>query len=110
MIVGGFFNPMNAVMTPVFKVFLDYLAEFATPEEILAFEFPSDQDRRLQSLLEANGESELSDEEKLELDQMIYFNDVLTLMKVRAQATLKKIYERHVGGIIPLRELIRIFG
>lgn len=81
---------MDAVMTPVFKVFLDYLADFATPDKILAFEFPVDQDNRLQELLEANSERELSSQEKLELDQMIYFNDVLTLMKARAIVTLKK--------------------
>lgn len=79
---------MTAVVTPVFKMLVDYLAELAGPEEILAFQFPKDQDERLQDLLEANAIGELTDEERAELDQMIYFNEVLTLMKARAQASL----------------------
>lgn len=45
---------------------------------------------RLDQLLAANSESQLSDEERAELDQLLTQIDSLTILKTRARYTLKK--------------------
>ncbi|MEM7126371.1 MAG: hypothetical protein AAF702_08605 [Chloroflexota bacterium] len=45
---------------------------------------------RLEQLLEANAENQLSDEESTELDRLLTQVDHLTILKTRARYTLKK--------------------
>jgi hypothetical protein len=76
--------------TPVYDDFLDYLIEKATPAEILAFQ-PSPQAlERAETLLDRSSEGELTLDERAELDQMLQMDRLVSVLKARALAALKK--------------------
>jgi hypothetical protein len=63
---------------------LEYLAEKATPEEILAFRPSEHAQERAIELLESSSERMLSLEENIELEQMRYFDGLVSMLKAKA--------------------------
>ncbi|MBZ0276860.1 MAG: hypothetical protein K8I60_11985 [Anaerolineae bacterium] len=78
----------DTVLT-VYDEFLEYLAQRAAPEEILAFKASESAQRRADELTERNKAGELSPEEALELEQMLRFNRLVALLKVKALNALQ---------------------
>jgi hypothetical protein len=64
--------------------FLEYLATKVTPADILAFQASPQEQERLNILTEKNKSSVLTADESAELDEMLAFNRLMTLLKTRA--------------------------
>lgn len=72
----------------IYDELLDYLASKATPEEILAFEASSQAAARAEDLLNKNNAGTLTPEEHRELQQMLYFDGRISVLKARAAASI----------------------
>jgi hypothetical protein len=70
--------------------FLEYLAQKVTLADILAFQAPQEQQERLNELTEKNKSDTLTPQEHTELDEMLAFNRLITLLKTRAYALIKQ--------------------
>jgi hypothetical protein len=82
---------MAIVQAPrIYDEILDYLIAKATPEEILAFRASSEADERAAYLIDGNNAGTLTLEEQIELQQMLYFDSRISVLKARAAAQLKK--------------------
>ena len=79
----------TVLLAPGYDELIDYLAERANAEEILAFELSDLAQERAAELLERNNAGTISPLEQLELEQMLHFDRRIALMKVRA-AVLRK--------------------
>ncbi len=79
-----------AQVPPIYDELLDYLLEKATPEEILAFKASEKADERAADLLDRNNAGILTPAEALELEQMLYFDRKISVLKAKAAATLKR--------------------
>jgi hypothetical protein len=73
----------------VYDEFLDSLVQKANPKEILAFHVPDTLQERADELTERNKQGILSSEEAAELERMLEFDDLVSLLKARALKTLK---------------------
>ena len=73
----------------VYDEFLEYLAQKASPEEILAFKANDEAQRRADMLTEANKEGRLTAQEALELEQMLRFNRLVSKLKAKAINSIK---------------------
>ncbi|MCB9457897.1 MAG: hypothetical protein H6671_18090 [Anaerolineaceae bacterium] len=78
----------DTVLT-VYDEFLEYLAQRAAPEEILAFQASESAQRRADELTERNKAGDLSPDETLELEQMLRFNRLVALLKAKALKSLR---------------------
>jgi hypothetical protein len=65
---------------------VEYRAEKATPEEILAFRLSENAQKRALELLDKQKSGELSLEETLELEQMRHFDGLMLMLKAKALA------------------------
>jgi hypothetical protein len=74
---------MNVTTSP-FEMLIEYLAEKAPPEEILAFKLPEHIQERARQLLDANSAGTLSAEEQAELDELVQFDRFMLRLKARA--------------------------
>jgi hypothetical protein len=82
---------MATVQAPrIYDEILDYLIAKATPEEILAFRASPEADERAVYLIDGNNAGTLTLEEQIELQQMLYFDSRISVLKARAAAQLKK--------------------
>lgn len=70
--------------------FLEYLAEKVSPADILAFKAPEKDQQRLDTLTEKNKTDTLTSDESAELEDLLAFNRVMTLLKTRAYVALKQ--------------------
>ena len=88
-------NSVPAVVSPetqveltnvpnVYQEVLDFLIRRPTPEEIINFKVSSENQMRLQSLLEKNREATLSSIELAELDVYQQLEHLMILLKARA--------------------------
>ena len=68
----------------VYDEFLEYLAQKATTEEVLAFKASLTAQRRADELTERNKEGTLSEQERIELEQMLHFNRLVSRLKAKA--------------------------
>lgn len=76
---------MVAVHVPTaYEELVNYLAERATPEEILAFQISEEAQARAEVLLENNSAGSLTLEERVELEQMVYFDGLVSVLKAAA--------------------------
>jgi hypothetical protein len=75
---------------PAFDAFLDYLVEKATPQEILAFSVPPEEQERASKLLERQNAGSLTPVEALELDRMREFDRLVSLLKAKALARMQE--------------------
>ncbi|MBA3870919.1 MAG: hypothetical protein H0X30_17390 [Anaerolineae bacterium] len=79
------------VKVPVYQQLVEYLANFATPEQILAFTIDDEMQERLEVLFEKNNEGDITTEERKELDEFVEFDQHVMLLKARATAALKVV-------------------
>jgi hypothetical protein len=79
---------MSAVLTPVFEQFVQFFERTATAEEILAFQVSSGVQQRANELIELQSAGQLTDLERAELEQMLYFEQLVSSMKARAYRDL----------------------
>ncbi|MCU0479954.1 MAG: hypothetical protein MUE54_01930 [Anaerolineae bacterium] len=77
-----------SVVINAYQQLIDYLAEKATPEQLLAFQLSDAEQERARELLEKNAQNMLSTEEQHEFEQMIYFDRIMSRLKARAMAEL----------------------
>lgn len=76
---------MAAINIPtVYDELVEYLAQKATPEEILAFKVSDAAQERAEELLERNSDGTLTSEEHLELQQMLHFDGLVSILKAAA--------------------------
>lgn len=69
---------------------LDYLVEKATPQEILAFEASEEAKERARELIERNNAGTLTAEERVEIEQILEVERLVTMLKARALAAMKR--------------------
>ncbi len=77
------------INVPIYQEFLEYLAQIATPEQILAFELSEAMQNHIEDLLNKNADNSLTPEEGQELEQIKQFDRISFMLKARAAATLK---------------------
>jgi len=74
---------------PAYDEFLDYLISKASAEDILAFKPSEAAQERADYLTEQNKSDSLSPEEKVELEQLMEFDSLVSILKAKALASLK---------------------
>lgn len=79
---------MEAVMTPVFEQFIEYFEKTATPQEIIDFHVSGEIQARANELVERQSAGQLTALERMELEQMMYFERLVSSMKARAYREL----------------------
>jgi hypothetical protein len=79
----------SSMLSPVYDALLDYLVEKATPQEILAFAISAEARERAHDLMERNNMGILTSEEEMELQQILYVERLVAMLKSRALAALK---------------------
>jgi hypothetical protein len=79
----------TVLLAPGYDELIDYLAEKASAEEILAFELSDAAQERAAELLDHNNSGTLTPLEQLELEQMLHFNRRIALLKVKAAGQQK---------------------
>ena len=75
-----------AIVINAYQQLINYLAEKATPEELLAFNLSDDEQERASELLEKNAQNMLTAEEEHKLEQLVYFDHTVSHLKARALA------------------------
>ncbi|MCY4061791.1 MAG: hypothetical protein OXG53_05445 [Chloroflexi bacterium] len=73
----------------VFAIITDFLAENPTDEELLAYKLPDDLQARVSHLLYLNRESELTCEQRHELDDYIRADHMISRMKTKTKLRQK---------------------
>lgn len=69
---------------PVDEV-VDFFARGPTPAQIAAFRLSDAAQERLRELLQRNSVGQLTQQEEHELDQMVLLDDIVSLIRARAQ-------------------------
>ncbi len=80
---------MTNVKTSFYWELMDYLANLATPEQILAFKISETMQQRLEELFKKNNEGEITPDERQELDEFVEFDQRVMLLKARAAVATK---------------------
>lgn len=70
--------------SPIEEV-VDFFSRGPTPQEIAAFRLSDAAQDRLRELLHRNSAGELTPDEERQLDEMMLLNDIVSLIRVRAQ-------------------------
>lgn len=76
-------------LLPLYNQFLDYLVEKATPQEILSFQASPDAQTVAHELLERLSSGDLSADEQQVLDQIVQFEQMMSLLKAKALKALR---------------------
>jgi len=77
----------NGVLEEVFK----FLCSTPTPEQIIAFK-PSDRSEdRLSELLSLNRQETLAENDRVELDQYLWVNHLMNMLKIRVREKLTDV-------------------
>lgn len=74
----------------VFDVITDFLASDPTPQEIIAYHMPDEFQKRLDELLERNGEGQLTFDEQRELFDYIRANEMMSLLILKTKLKLRE--------------------
>ena len=80
---------VEIIITSAFEELVEYLAKIATPEQILAFKVSDAIQERGEELLDKNNDNEISPEERVELEQLRQFHQVVSKLKAHAMLTLR---------------------
>lgn len=78
----------STILSPIYDELLEYLIEKATPQEILAFHLSEAGQERACYLTERNKSGHLSSTEAIELDQLLEFDQLVSLLKAKALRAL----------------------
>ncbi len=68
---------------------INFLSANPSPHEVLDFFISDELQKRLDYLLEKNGEVKIEEDERLELDEWVKFDHITTMLKVQAAKLLK---------------------
>jgi hypothetical protein len=79
----------NPISNPVDEI-LDFLLSQPTPEQILRLRASESAQERLRYLLDGNRNNTLKDAERLELDNYVQFENLVTQLKTRARFKLSE--------------------
>lgn len=82
---------MAAIIPTAYDELVEYLAERANPQEIIDFKVSDAAQARADELLERNSEGLLTAEERLELEQMRYFDRIVSLLKAKALEDISRL-------------------
>ena len=82
---------MAAIIPTAYDELVEYLAERADPQEVVDFKVSAAAQARADELLERNSDGTLTPEERLELDQMRYFDRLISLLKARALEDVSRL-------------------
>lgn len=77
---------MSVYVPTAFEELVEYLARYATPEQILDFRPSEEAQTRATELLERNSDGTLTPDEYRELQQMLYFDRIVSALKAKALA------------------------
>jgi hypothetical protein len=69
--------------------FMEFLAQRRSPEEVLAFKASPTAQHRADELTERNKASLLSDQEKIEFEEMLQINQFVSRLKAKAARAMK---------------------
>ncbi|MEP6984886.1 MAG: hypothetical protein ABI970_04785 [Chloroflexota bacterium] len=76
----------NVTRSSVYWELMEYLAKFASPQQVLEFKVSETMQERLEELFEKNNEGDITPEERLELDEFVEFDQHIMLLKAHAMA------------------------
>ncbi len=82
---------MQTVTRTVFDVITDFLASEPTPEELLAYHLPDDLQARVETLVERNGEGQLTFDEQQELFDFMRADEMMGLLKAKTKLRLRNM-------------------
>lgn len=74
---------------PAYDEFLDYLVTKASPRDILDFRPSESAQERANYLTEKNKANTLTPDEKAELEQLMEYDSLVSVLKAKALASLK---------------------
>lgn len=74
----------------IYDDLLNYLADKASPEDVLAFQASNEAEERAAYLTDRNNAGLLTPHEREELDQLLYFDRKVALLKARAALALNR--------------------
>lgn len=77
-------------LSPAYDIFLEFVEKQATPQAILEFKLPPEEERRAIELLELSNAGTLTPEQALELQQMQQVNQLVSVLKARALAAMNR--------------------
>jgi hypothetical protein len=73
-----------------YDTMVERLIERFTPEEVLSFEASSEEQERVHDLLDRNNAGTLTQQEQMELERAIAFEQLFVVLKARAIKTLRQ--------------------
>lgn len=73
-----------------YDVFVDFLLEVATPEQILAFQLPEEEEQRGIALLEKNNAGTLTPQEAADLEEMRRLDSMISVLRAKALEALNR--------------------
>lgn len=76
--------------SPIYDRLLDYIVAKATPQDILAFKATDEEQERIDKLLDRNNAGILTPQERAELDEMVAYDELVSILKARALVALKR--------------------
>jgi hypothetical protein len=77
------------VKVPIYQGLVEYLANLATPEQVIAFTIDHSIEERGEELLDKNNDGELSPDERAELEELRQFHRVVSKLKAQAMLAVK---------------------
>ncbi len=77
-------------LSPIHNEFIEYLVTKMTPQEILAFKVSEKTQMRVDELTERNKADKLVSDEALELEQILEFDLLISVLKAKAAKGLNK--------------------
>jgi hypothetical protein len=81
---------LDAPVRAVFDVITDFLATEPSPQEIIAYHLPDDQQQRADYLADRNGEDLLTPIEREELAEFLNADEMFSLLKTKMKLKLKE--------------------
>jgi hypothetical protein len=78
----------KSVSEPVYMELVDFIANGTTPETVAAFRPSAEAQQRVSELLERNRESQLTEDETVELEAFVVLEHILRLAKAKARLIL----------------------
>ncbi|MEQ8674805.1 MAG: hypothetical protein RLP44_18215 [Aggregatilineales bacterium] len=80
----------NVTSPTVFSIITDFLASNPSSEEIINYRLPDKLQERAHTLLERNGEDELTFEEQQEMYDFLRIEEMMSLLKAKTRLRLKR--------------------
>lgn len=78
-----------AIVINAYHQLVEYLAQHATSEQLLAFQLSDEEQEHARELLEKNAQNLLTPNEKIEFEQMVYFDRIVSRLKAKALANME---------------------